>query len=145
MEEPLVSTDQSGPDQDGLHAVAHGLGYYDAVCEFEYLTAGEVVYGRRTPAELLEELGVPGGSLGPAFESSLARQYVEGYQSYADELLQNLRAQLLAMRDSLTPETLSAKLLADITSNEDYIIKQEARFESLPLQPGGILAAWGRT
>ena len=47
----------------GFQAAAHSLGYYDAVCEFEYLTAGEVVYGRRTPAELMEELGVAGGLL----------------------------------------------------------------------------------
>lgn len=138
-----MATDQSGPDLDGLQAAARGLGYYDAVCEFEYLTAGEVVYGKRTPVELMEELGVASGLLALESESSLARQYVEGYQSYADELLHKLRTQLLVMRDSLTPETLTAELLSDITSNEDYVIKQEARLESLPLQPGGILAVWG--
>ena len=138
-----MPSDQSGPDLDGLHTAAHGLGYYDAVCEFEYLTAGEVVYGRRTPAELMEELGVSTNPLGLDLESSLGRQYVEGYQSYADELLQKLRVQLVAMRDSLTPETLTAELLLDITSSEDNVIKQEARLESLPLQPGGILAVRG--
>lgn len=138
-----MPTHQSGPDLDGLHAAARGLGYYDAVCEFEYLTAGEVLYGRRTPVELTQELGVPSGLLTPESESSLARQYVEGYQSYADELLQKLRAQLAAMRDSSTPETPTAGLLSDITSSRDNIIRQEARLESLPLQPGGILAVWG--
>jgi hypothetical protein len=138
-----VPADLSGPELEGLHAAARGLGYYDAVCEFEYLMAGEVVYGRRTPAVLRVDLGVSAGLLTVGFESSLARHYVEGYQSYADELLHNLQAQLLAMRDSLTPETLTAELLSDITSGEDYLIKQEARIESLPLQPGGILAVWG--
>lgn len=140
-----MSNDQSRPEPDGLHAASRSLGYYDAVCEFEYLTAGEVAYGRRTQAELMEELGLSSGLLSPESESSLAREYVEGYQSYADELLQKFRAQLLAMRDSLTPETLTPELLSDITSTEDYIIKQEARLESLPLQPGGILAVWGGT
>ena len=138
-----MPTDQSEPHLDGLHAAAHSLGYYDAVCEFEYLTACEAAYGRRTTAELMEELGVSDGVLTLESESALARQYLEGYQSYADELLQKFRAQLLAMRDSLTPETLTAELLSDITSSEDYVIKQEARMESLPFQPGGILAVWG--
>lgn len=138
-----MPTDMSGPDLDGLCAASRGLGYYDAVCEFEYLTAGQVVYGRRTPAELMEELAVSSGVLTLDLESSLARQYVEGYQGYVDELLQKLRAQLPAMRDSLTPETLTAELLSDITSSEDHIVKQEARLESLPLQQGGILAVWG--
>ena len=139
-----MPTDQSRPDLDGLHAAARGLGYYDAVCEFEYLTAGEVVYGRRTPAELMEELGLSADQLTLESESSLGRQYVEGYRSYADELLQKHRGQLLAMRDSVTPETLTTEILLDITSSEDNIVKQEARIESLPLQPGGILAVWGR-
>jgi hypothetical protein len=126
-----------------LSGAARGVGYYDAVGEFEYLSTGSVAYGKRTPAGLADELGLTSGPHAAGIPVGLAAAYTDGYQSYVDEVIERLRSALDAMRESPAAAAATVTLLEDIASAERYLCEQEERLEHLPLWPEGILAASG--
>jgi hypothetical protein len=134
----LGETGESGSRRAG----AHTMGYFDAVCEFEYLAIGSTVYGKRTPSEMLEDLGISGPSESEALPD-LIQEYVAGYQSYVDELVGRLRGQLADMQESPAGNPNSTALSQDMASAAEYLERLQARLDHVQLWPGGVLASGG--
>lgn len=140
----LVNELPSGPSEaGGLKAAARGVGYFDAMSEFEYLTSGTVVYGKRSLDELLEELGVSPAAKGSSIASELVAEYVVGYRNYVDEMMDKLRGQLAEMRRHSVSAPDAAKAAEDLANAESSVRRLEDRLDNFAPWPGGVLFIGG--